>query len=299
MVSAALLFAPAGCTLDEKGKSDDGTSSTGTAGGGGAGGPATATTTTTGGGMGGADASGGGGAGGTGGTGGTGGGASFPDCPDGMVDVGDYCVDRTEVTNTAYRAFLDAQPPTSEQVAECAWNTSYLPASGVPVSDARPVVRVDWCDAKAYCTWAGKHLCGKIGGGANDFTAFADAAQSEWYRACSNAVATIFPYGDEFDAATCNTLEGGGMSTGQVATYPECRGLDFPYDHVYDMSGNVWEWEDSCNASVGQDDSCRLRGGAFNSSFFDTTCSADYPYVRKAFAASIGFRCCADTLTDE
>lgn len=72
--------------------------------------------------------------------------------------AGAYCMDATEVTNADYAAFLAANPPTSGQVAWCAWNTSYLPPFGWPATgkENHPVVRVDWCDARAYCKWAGK-----------------------------------------------------------------------------------------------------------------------------------------------
>ena len=36
------------------------------------------------------------------------------------------------------------------------------------------------------------------------------------------------------------------------------------------MSGNVWEWEDSCNASSGASDQCRLEGGRTGSTGLPT-----------------------------
>lgn len=39
------------------------------------------------------------------------------------------------------------------------------------------------------------------------------------------------------------------------------------YAGLYDMSGNVEEWDDSCKASTGPDDYCRLRGGDTYPSF--------------------------------
>jgi formylglycine-generating enzyme required for sulfatase activity len=89
------------------------------------------------------------------------------------------------------------------------------------------------------------------------------------------------------------------------------------------MSGNVWEWEDSCDAASGDSDTCRVRGGSFSSSPELLKCSADSTKIqvsaanaqdsgaqddggqdgatqdgglraitRKTTATDIGFRCC-------
>lgn len=39
----------------------------------------------------------------------------------------------------------------------------------------------------------------------------------------------------------------------------QCRAR---YDGLFDMSGNVAEWEDSCSANVGSADNCLIRGGS-------------------------------------
>lgn len=81
------------------------------------------------------------------------------------VDVGTYCVDSTEVTGRQYLEFLAAKAgDTSGQPVDCSWNTTFEPAADIDPNEY-PVAFVDWCDALAYCTWAGKRLCGKIGGG--------------------------------------------------------------------------------------------------------------------------------------
>jgi hypothetical protein len=66
---------------------------------------------------------------------------------------------------------------------------------------------------------------------------------------------------------------------------------------VFDMSGNVAEWENSCNGATGQTDNCAVRGGAYDTTPGSTslTCassSAQMPVPRQTSAADIGFRCC-------
>ncbi len=244
------------------------------------------------GGSGGTSASGGtGGSGATGGAGGTGG------CPTGvpgpaLVDVnGAYCMDATEVTNAQYKAFLDTTPATSGQDAWCSWNTTYTPSTGWPAAgiESYPVAYVDWCDAYAYCSWAGKRLCGKIGGGANGYADFADATKSEWFNACSAGGAKTYPYGNTYDGAKCNGIDYGASAPIAVATAPGCEG---GYPGLHDMSGNVMEWEDSC-AGTGATDWCRLRGGGTNGGATGITCNLDQPFFRNYVASNIGFRCCS------
>jgi formylglycine-generating enzyme required for sulfatase activity len=65
---------------------------------------------------------------------------------------------------------------------------------------------------------------------------------------------------------------------------------------IYDLSGNVAEWENSCNATTGASDNCAVRGGSYDSGSQTTlTCAlsgAQPPQPRSTTAADIGFRCC-------
>jgi formylglycine-generating enzyme required for sulfatase activity len=163
---------------------------------------------------------------------------------------------------------------------------------------------VDWCDAKAYCAWAGKRLCGKIGGGANAPADFANAAKSEWFTACSHAGAYKFPYGaqgDTYDGTACVGADQGAVRPTAVPT-ASCQG---GYDGVFDLSGNVSEWENSCAASTSFSDQCLYRGGSYldldtgtSPTLLCNSGSAATPKsvskARSTRSKEIGFRCCAD-----
>jgi len=207
-----------------------------------------------------------------------------------------YCIDSTEITNAQYAQFVAAGvTPTS--TFGCS-DSSYTPKSGWPASsgfEAYPVVFVDWCMAYAYCEWAGKHLCGKIGGGANAYADYANALNSEWFNACSKGNTLKFPYGDTFVASACNVA---GISTSTRAVGPTlCEG---GYSGLYDMSGNVAEWENSCSGNTSSD-SCRLRGGTFDrggaaDGYASARCDDSYSFQRGAAFNDVGFRCCAQSL---
>ena len=64
------------------------------------------------------------------------------------------------------------------------------------------------------------------------------------------------------------------------------------YTGVYDLSGNVWEWEDSCDGQSGQNDSCRLRGGSFNDGNDNLRCGDDNYDYRSGSYDFVGLRCC-------
>ena len=151
-------------------------------------------------------------------------------CPAGrgaaMVLVDSICIDSTEATSDEYNGFLLAGPPLAGQPASCSWNASYLPGNGwtFAASQGRlPIAYVNWCDAYAFCSWAGKRLCGKVGGGSATFSQFA-SNDNEHYLACSNGATRIYPYGNSFDPAACNDIAHDAGHVLPVGSLPACQG---------------------------------------------------------------------------
>jgi formylglycine-generating enzyme len=240
-----------------------------------------------------------GGTSGTAGTAGTGGSAGNGDCKarvgPALVDVGDFCIDTTEVTYALYQIFLDdIEGTTPEQPTACSWNDSFVPATLLANGESTnlPVRGVDWCDAYVFCAWSGKRLCGRPGGGPASYDEPSYEEESQWYSACSAGGVNFFPYGDAYDEQACNggdygDAEMGPLPVGSVTT---CSG---GYPGIYDMSGNVWEWEDSCNASTGEMDLCRARGGAFANGGDLHRCDySGFSPTRNFNAGPTGIRCC-------
>jgi len=160
-----------------------------------------------------------------------------------------------------------------------------------------PQACVDWCDAYAYCAAVGKRLCGRIGGGPNGFADYADATKSQWYNACTSGGANSYPYGDAYMGSSCNAVDLGIGATVEVGSLATCQSSVPGYTGVYDLSGNVAEWEDSCISSTGPGDDCQTRGGAFGSPGGAVDC-AQVPNLdphgtrRNSAYGVIGFRCC-------
>lgn len=206
------------------------------------------------------------------------------------VAAGGYGIDAVEVTNEAYAVWLLTQPNPKLQDGACSANASYVPTQGWPAADAKlPVTHVDFCDARAYCRWARRRLCGKIGGGANAYADFAEASKSQWYNACSAGGLRDFPYGASYVGGACNGADFGKGAPLSAGSATACEG---GYPSLRDMSGNVWEWEDSCSAATGASNLCRIRGGSFSQSGPTLGCSADSSLARGDSGKSVGFRCC-------
>jgi sulfatase modifying factor 1 len=304
----ALLLAVPACTslagLDgdyvqgELGGGGKGTGNTGGEGGTGAEGGAGAQ-----GGDGGAGAQGGGGAGaaGGGGMGGSGGAAGPCEGKPGpvMVDVGTFCIDSTEVTNAQYVEFMTSGTPVqaiSNDPAYCSFNTTYVPAVWPPPNgrDNHPVLNVDWCDAQAYCSWAGKRLCGKIGGGSLAWDFWDDPSQSQWQYACSAAGTQAWAFGNAGDGTVCNIVETGIVDTVEVGSMTDCHSPNGPFDAIFDLSGSGHEWTDECNEQTGEFDYCAMRGGSFEHDLLGARCDNDSYNSRGEYWSDGTFRCCAD-----
>ena len=100
-----------------------------------------------------------------------------------------------------------------------------------------------WCDAAAYCAWAGKRLCGAIGGGQTPEKAVSDPLADEWLYVCTNGGKTKYPYGDTEDKTKCSADD-----RASVDAYPACAGADAPFSAVMGMTDSQGagqgEWVD-------------------------------------------------------
>lgn len=226
-----------------------------------------------------------------------------------------YCIDSTEVTQAHFAAFLAKAEQFKPSWPEfCADTKLEAPA---PWEDDKPgncgqfytpeqqpnkpMGCVTWCQAYAYCQWAGKQLCGKPEGGTVPTDAGEDATQSAWFNACSSWGKTKYPYGDEFVPGRCTDEEWLKKNHGEgpydnldlipdVGSSQECHGTEAPFSEVIDLSGSVVEFEDNL-ASKGGVTGVRIRGGSMLTK--EKAC-ADVAYVDPRIPiASVGFRCCA------
>lgn len=227
-------------------------------------------------------------------------------CPPRMIEVpipGDsgahYCIDETEATLDDYGAFIDAAEPPApgSQPPACAWNTSFKPPGwGTGSTGNRAVGELERCDAFAFCKWAGKRLCGRIGGGSVDSSGATKAPESQWFNACSRGGTRVYPYGDSYDAAVCAGDDYTPTPTGPlpVRTATGCVG---GYDGIFDMSDNVGEFIDSCSTDKLCDggpecELCWLVGGGFHDPEAGLRCAYVNQVKRKSQYDDNGVRCC-------
>ena len=212
-------------------------------------------------------------------------------------DAGCFYIDRHEVTRGEYRAFLEASgsPLSSDQI--CEWNASFEPACDdqlqiTGTTPEHPVTCVDYCDAAAYCTWAGKTLC------PGDAALYNYATDSTWYAACAGDERREYPYGASYDPERCNgknnNLAGcnDAAHTCELVTAQQLTSCVTP-EGVLHLSGNVDEWVDECDGSSGANDHCWVRGGAVSSDPGVLRCSGDTNRRDRDYRSStLGFRCC-------
>jgi hypothetical protein len=161
-----------------------------------------------------------------------------------------------------------------------------------------PVRGVDWCDAWAYCRWAGKRLCGRPGGGPapyaftpNDLSAAeGKRTDNEWSIACNGGGVRQWSFDDQWDELACNTQlrNQPAREPGPVGAFPRCK----TPEGVYDMNGNSPELIDMCEANTGRDDLCIIGGGS--SGTWGATADCGLFLARRGTRNVPSFRCCAD-----
>lgn len=227
------------------------------------------------------------------GAGATDAGAEAGRCPEGrgaaMVVAGTFCIDSTETTTKQYSEFVgeaftfDAGP----LPPQCANVTSHVPRCHYEPGSKpnRPVRCVSWCDALVYCRWAGKRLCGRIGGGSLTPDQSVDPGVSQWMAACTRLGQQAHAYGTSLDPNAC---PGNNVEPHDVGAFASCQG---GYPGIFDLNGNVEEWEDSCS-EVDGGRVCEKRGNDFAGS----TGACGHSFAEDIFEANddTGIRCCAD-----
>jgi formylglycine-generating enzyme required for sulfatase activity len=133
------------------------------------------------------------------------------DRPPHQVSISSFQLDKHEVTNAEYQAFVDK----THHAAPYHWADNHYAQHAAEL----PVYNVDWDDAHSYCAWAGGRL----------------PTEAEWeYAARGGKSEMDYPWGDQVDAklARFNVPSGPGP-VGKFA--PNAFGL-------FDMAGNVSEW---------------------------------------------------------
>lgn len=175
-------------------------------------------------------------------------------CPEDMVPVGKFCIDKYE----ASRPDATETSPGS--------NNSYATSRALVL----PWTNVSWEEAKQACEASGKRLC----------------TPEEWEKACKGPHNTTYCYGDEYDPKVCNGIDTFGRENFHLlptGSLPNCTN---EYG-VYDMNGNVWEFDSSGNG--------RVRGGAYNCIDSKSLHQCSYYIIFGTGPKNnVGFRCCKD-----
>jgi formylglycine-generating enzyme required for sulfatase activity len=101
---------------------------------------------------------------------------------------------------------------------------------------AQPVIGISWYEAKAYAAWLTEAL--QADNSIRPGQSVRLPSEAQWEKAARGCEGRIWPWGNDWDAGLCNTLEGRILFPSPVGMYPNGAS---PYGAL-DMAGNVWEW---------------------------------------------------------
>jgi hypothetical protein len=166
-----------------------------------------------------------------------------------------------------------------------ATNQGIATARACSRAGSMPWTYASFAAATAACAASGKRLC----------------TADEWLWACQSETPTVYPYGANYAANTCNgadhdIMAGDPIDNGPVVSGSMAMCISAP--GVYDMSGNVKEWVNDQRGTSGapkNEPIYVVRGGSYESPRLGLTCQTE---LSQAAASTVlpglGFRCCSD-----
>jgi gamma-glutamyl hercynylcysteine S-oxide synthase len=248
--------------------------------------------------------------------------------PVNVLHLDGFWIDRYEVSNARYKAFMDAGGYQNASywnpvgwawklansiTAPGFWNESILHGGGIAGNEQFPVIGVSWWEADAYCRWAIKRL----------------PTEAEWEKAakggcethgdpaqCDSSDTPSYPWGEGISGPQANYADSDDPyeSTGYTTPVGYYDGSNHdgyqtidsrsPYG-LYDVAGNVREWcstkyaaypynpsDGRENPPAAYNECCRaLRGGAWGDSRDDLLrCAARYNFDPSIRSVNAGFR---------
>jgi formylglycine-generating enzyme required for sulfatase activity len=197
--------------------------------------------------------------------------------------IKDFYMDRTPVTNSAFKNFLDATHyhPADDHNFLRDWRDGNFPQGG----ENKPVTWVSIEDARAYAAWARKRL----------------PHEWEWQYAAQGSDGRLYPWGNVWEPGAVPVPEKGRalLMPEDVGTHPRGNSLL----GVEDLVGNVWQWTDEY-----EDEHTRaaiLRGGSayqpqgamwYFPQAYPLNAHGKYLLMAPSLdrSGAVGFRCVAD-----
>jgi formylglycine-generating enzyme len=141
-----------------------------------------------------------------------------------LVEIDSFYMDLTEITNEAYKDFVDkkqAPPPSNTRSKYNLWNGNSVPEQIFQ----QPVINVSWEMAKSYCEWKQKRL----------------PTEAEWEFAARGRSGRLYPWGSNEPTPVLAQFDG---EWAQEKTLYEVKFFEpgRSPEGLYNLLGGVKEW---------------------------------------------------------